>query len=185
MEPLAECLQQRYLPIFIRLAVFNIMDLELIERLLEIVAQSGMAEVEVEQDDFKMVVRAHPATAPSAVPAVIAMAQPVAAAAVVEAHAPVVAVPDAVGGDGVAPDVGGTVIQAPIVGTFYAAPGPDAEPFVKVGDRVEVGTVLCIIEAMKLMNEIESEHAGVVKQILAENAQPVEYDQPLFIIEEA
>ncbi|MCH8031597.1 MAG: acetyl-CoA carboxylase biotin carboxyl carrier protein, partial [Bacteroidetes bacterium] len=97
------------------------MDLELIERLLEIVAQSGMAEVEVEQDDFKMVVRAHPAIAPSAVPAVVAMAQPVAAAAVVEAHAPVVAVPDAVGGDGVAPDFGGTVIQAPIVGTFYAA----------------------------------------------------------------
>jgi acetyl-CoA carboxylase biotin carboxyl carrier protein len=161
------------------------MDLELIERLLEIVAQSGMAEVEVEQDDFKMVVRAHPTTAPIAAPAIAAIAHPVAAAAVVEATAPAMAAPEAVGGDGVASDAGGTVIQAPIVGTFYAAPGPDADPYVKVGDRVEVGTVLCIIEAMKLMNEIQSEHAGVVKQILAENAQPVEYDQPLFIIEEA
>jgi len=161
------------------------MDLELIERLLEIVAQSGMAEVEVEQDDFKMVVRAHPTTAPSAAPPIVAMAHPVAAAAAVEATAQAVAVPEAVGGDGAVPDAGGTVIQAPIVGTFYEAPGPDAAPFVKVGDLVEVGTVLCIIEAMKLMNEIESEHAGVVKQILAENAQPVEYDQPLFVIDEA
>ena len=161
------------------------MDLELIERLLEIVAQSGMAEVEVEQDDFKMVVRAHPTTVPIAAPAIAAMAHPVAAAAVMEATTPAMAAPEAVGGDGVASDTGGTVIQAPIVGTFYTAPGPDADPYVKVGDSVEVGTVLCIIEAMKLMNEIQSEHTGVVKKILAENAQPVEYDQPLFIIEEA
>ena len=161
------------------------MDLELIERLLEIVAQSGMAEVEVEQDDFKMVVRAHPMAAPSAAPPLVAMAPPVAAPAfVAEVPAPTVAAPVAVGGDGAAVDTGGTVVQAPIVGTFYAAAGPDADPFVKVGDHVEVGSVLCIIEAMKLMNEIESEHAGVVKQILAENAQPVEYDQPLFVIDE-
>ena len=161
------------------------MDLELIERLLEIVAQSGMAEVEVEQDDFKMVVRAHPTTAPTAAPAVAAMAHPIAATAVVEAAAPTMAAPPAVGGDGVAADTGGTIVRAPIVGTFYSAPSPGTDPFVKVGDRVEVGAVLCIIEAMKLMNEIQSEHAGVVKKILAENAQPVEYDQPLFVIEEA
>jgi acetyl-CoA carboxylase biotin carboxyl carrier protein len=77
------------------------------------------------------------------------------------------------------------VVQAPIVGTYYAAPSPDADPFVTVGDRVAPGDVLCIIEAMKLMNEIQSEHAGVVKQILVENAEPVEYDQPLFVIEKA
>lgn len=161
------------------------MDLELIERLIEIVAQSGMAEVEVEQEDLKVVVRAHPRAVQSAPSQVAAMAPPVVAPApVAEAPAPLVAAPAAVGGDGAAADTGGTVVQAPIVGTFYAAAGPDVDPYVKVGDHVEVGAVLCIIEAMKLMNEIQSEHAGVVKQILAENAQPVEYDQPLFVIVE-
>ncbi len=157
------------------------MDLELIERLLEIVAESGMAEVEVEQDDFKVVVRAHPTTAPSAVPA-YAVAPPVAAPLQPVDEA---AVPVAVGGDGAAAQSAGTIVPAPIVGTYYSAPAPDSDPFVMVGERVEVGHVLCIIEAMKLMNEIKSEHAGVIKQILVENAQPVEYDQPLFIIEEA
>ena len=168
------------------------MDLELIERLLEIVAESGMAEVEVEQDDFKVVVRAHPTIAHSTVPAyavappAAAPSQPVAAPSQPVA-VPVAdsSVPVAVGGDGAAAHSAGTVVPAPIVGTYYSAPAPDADPFVKVGERVEVGHVLCIIEAMKLMNEIKSEHAGIVKQMLVENAQPVEYDQPLFIIEEA
>jgi acetyl-CoA carboxylase biotin carboxyl carrier protein len=75
-----------------------------------------------------------------------------------------------------------TIVRSPIVGTFYSAPSPDAEPFVEVGSRVEVGTTLCIIEAMKIMNEIESEVAGDVVDILVENAQPVEYNQPLFKI---
>ncbi len=159
------------------------MDLELIERLLEIVAQSGMAEVEVEHEDFKVVVRAHPTAVQTIAPAPLAaIAPPVAAGPV--APAPVAAAPHSVGGDGAA-SIGGTVVPAPIVGTFFSSPAPDADAFVKVGDRVEVGSVLCIIEAMKLMNEIQSEHAGVIKQILAENAQPVEYDQPLFIIDEA
>ena len=77
------------------------------------------------------------------------------------------------------------VVQAPIVGTFYHAPSPDSAPFVEVGDTVKPGDVLCIIEAMKLMNEIQSEHAGTVRQILVGNAEPVEYDQPLFVIEKA
>ena len=72
---------------------------------------------------------------------------------------------------------------APIVGTFYEAPSPDSDPFVKVGDRVEVGQTLCIIEAMKLMNEIQAEVAGTVTQILVQNGEPVEFDQPLFVIE--
>ncbi|HMB92079.1 MAG TPA: acetyl-CoA carboxylase biotin carboxyl carrier protein, partial [Rhodothermales bacterium] len=84
-----------------------------------------------------------------------------------------------------APATEGTTVKAPIVGTFYEAPAPDADPFVQVGDTVKVGDVLCIIEAMKLMNEIESEVAGTVKQILAENAEPVEFDQPLFVIDPA
>ena len=158
------------------------MDLELIERLIEMVAQSGMAEVEVVQDDFKVVVRAHQTVVQSPAPPVMATAPPVDVPA---PHVPVQAAPATVGGDGAAANAMGTVVQAPIVGTYYEAPGPDSDAFVKVGDRVEVGSVLCIIEAMKLMNEIESEYAGVVKQILAENAQPVEFDQPLFVIEEA
>ncbi|MCS6869029.1 acetyl-CoA carboxylase biotin carboxyl carrier protein, partial [Thermus sp.] len=74
-------------------------------------------------------------------------------------------------------------VKAPIVGTFYRAPAPDAPPYVKEGDRVEKGQVLCIIEAMKLMNEIESEVSGVVKKILVQNGEPVEYGQPLFLIQ--
>jgi len=74
-------------------------------------------------------------------------------------------------------------VRSPMVGTFYRAPAPDAEPYVKVGDEVQPGTILCIVEAMKLMNEIEAEVAGRIKKILVENAQPVEFDQPLFIIE--
>ena len=73
-------------------------------------------------------------------------------------------------------------MRSPIVGTFYRAPGPNADVFVKVGDRVEVGRVLCIVEAMKLMNEIESEFAGEIVKVFVENAQPVEYGQPLFAI---
>ena len=74
-------------------------------------------------------------------------------------------------------------VKAPMVGVFYAAPAPDAKPFVRVGDTVEKGQVICIIEAMKLMNEIESEYAGTVREILVENGQPVEYGQPLFVID--
>jgi acetyl-CoA carboxylase biotin carboxyl carrier protein len=76
------------------------------------------------------------------------------------------------------------VVKAPIVGTFYRAPSPDADPFVEVGDEVEEGDVLCIIEAMKLMNEIECETSGTVKEILVEDAEPVEFDQPLFVLDE-
>ena len=75
-------------------------------------------------------------------------------------------------------------MHAPIVGTFYRAPSPEADPFVKVGQKVGEDETLCIIEAMKLMNEIKSEHAGTIKEILVENAQAVEYDQPLFVIEQ-
>jgi acetyl-CoA carboxylase biotin carboxyl carrier protein len=77
------------------------------------------------------------------------------------------------------------VITAELVGTFYRAPSPDAEPFVEVGDRIEEGDVLCIIEAMKIMNEIECETSGVIKKVLVDNAEPVEFDQPLFVIEPA
>jgi len=76
-------------------------------------------------------------------------------------------------------------VKTPIVGTYYSAPAPDAAPFVKVGDTISVGQTLCIVEAMKIMNEIEAEFSGKIKEILIENAQPVEYDQPLFVIEKS
>jgi acetyl-CoA carboxylase biotin carboxyl carrier protein len=173
------------------------MDLEKVERLLEIVARSGMAEVEVEEEGFRLFVRA---TAPASAPPPMMAFPPPMPAPMPGYPAPgYPAAPSGGNAPAPAPEAGASaaasaepgkganeqIVQAPIVGTFYASPAPDADPFVKVGDRVEVGTVLCIIEAMKLMNEIQSEHAGVVKQVLVQNAQPVEYDQPLFVIEQA
>jgi len=174
------------------------MDLGKIERLLDIVAKSGMAEVEVEEGEFRLVVRAvAPSSAPP--PTVMALPQPMAMPAYgggypslppTPAQAPPASMPsdassiEAPRTREEAPRANEVVVQAPIVGTFYAAPAPDADPFVKVGDTVAPGDVLCIIEAMKLMNEIQSEHAGTVRQILVGNAEPVEHDQPLFVIEE-
>ena len=162
------------------------MDLDKIQRLLEIVADSGMAEVKVEEGDFKLTVRAtaRVEAAPAGTPVV--MAAPAAApspAAPPAPPAPAPATPAAAPPAEPGQGEGESLVLAPIVGTFYSAPAPDADPFIAVGDRVEVGQTLCIIEAMKLMNEIQAEEAGTVTQILARNAEPVEYDQPLFVIE--
>ncbi|PAP81882.1 acetyl-CoA carboxylase, biotin carboxyl carrier protein [Rubrivirga sp. SAORIC476] len=159
------------------------MDLDKIQRLLEIVAESGLDEVKVEEGDFKLTVRAtaRPTAAPAApmMMAAPAAAPAPAAPAAAPASAPPSAAPAAEPGSG----ANESVVLAPIVGTFYEAPSPDAAAFVSVGQRVEVGQTLCIIEAMKLMNEIQAEEAGTITQILAKNAEPVEYDQPLFVIE--
>lgn len=196
------------------------MDLSKIQELLKIVAESGVAEVEIEEDDFKLTVRC---TAPTVMmqpsspysmgyaPPPHYMAQPApqqqqggqqpvpqppAAAPAANASPnngasnPTDTAPaqDASSTDETAEDAevaaGETLVKAPIVGTFYRAPSPDADSFVEVGDRVGEGDVLCIIEAMKLMNEVECETSGTIKEILVENAEPVEFDQPLFIIEE-
>lgn len=165
------------------------MDIDRIRELLEVAAQSDAAEVEFEEGGMKLVVRRNappvivqpqvmlPSVGemPQAAPAVAAPAPMPAAtkAAPVEA-APK---PEAVG-DGV-------VVNAPTPGTYYEASTPDADPFVTVGDAVEVGDTLCIIEAMKLMNEIESEVAGTIREVYTQNGEPVEYDQPLFLIEPA
>ncbi|MEM8484169.1 MAG: acetyl-CoA carboxylase biotin carboxyl carrier protein [Bacteroidota bacterium] len=173
------------------------MDLSQIREILKIVAESGVAEVEIEEDDFKMVVRlntpnvsiqsqapAYPFPQPVYAPPP-AYAQPP-AAPVAPAPAPAAAAPAAPAAATPAPAADpANTIKAPIVGTFYRAPSPEADAFVKVGDTVQVGDVLCIIEAMKLMNEIESEVAGTIKEILIQDAEPVEYDQPLFVIEPA
>ena len=173
------------------------MDLAQLRELLKIVSESDVAEVEVEEEGAKIVVRKHVPTvtvqappplsympvgyppAASPVPAVLPALPPSAPAPSVVPEAPAPAAPAAPE----APATKEEVVRAPIVGTFYRAPAPDADVFVEVGDTVKPGDVLCIIEAMKLMNEIEAEVAGTVRQILVGNAQPVEYDQPLFVIE--
>ena len=152
------------------------MDLDHLREILELVAEADVSEVEIEEEDLRVVVRKHaPVAAP--VPQQVAYAP----APVAQASAAPVPAPVASEAETAAPT--GKTVNAPIVGTFYGAPSPDADAFVKVGDTVSTGDVLCIIEAMKLMNEIESEVSGTITKILVENGTPVEYDQPLFIID--
>jgi acetyl-CoA carboxylase biotin carboxyl carrier protein len=158
------------------------MDPERIERLIEIIARSGMAEVEMEEGDFRLVVRAQPVV-PAVPPPPVAAVVAAAPAAPAPTAAPTPATPAEAAPPAAAPAANEHVVLAPIVGTFYRAPGPDAGPFVAEGQTVRPGDVLCIIEAMKLMNEIPSEVSGTITRILVENGQPVEYDQPLFVVE--
>lgn len=160
------------------------MDLERLRDILKLVSESDVSEVEIEEEDLRIFVR-------KAAPAPIVQSWEVPAAQ--PAHQPPPqAAPPAAAPSAPAPQApaapaepAGTEVRAPIVGTFYEAASPDSKPYVQVGDTVKEGDVLCIIEAMKLMNEIESEVSGVVRKILVQNATPVEYDQPLFIIEPA
>jgi acetyl-CoA carboxylase biotin carboxyl carrier protein len=150
------------------------MDLRKLKTLIELVESSGIGELEVQEGEERVrITRAVPAPVHAqgimaAAPSVAVPAAPPA----VEPAAPAAPSP---------PE--GHLVKSPMVGTFYRAASPGAKPFVEVGDTVEVGDPLCIIEAMKLMNEIESDKAGVVKRILAENGQPVEFGQPLVVLE--
>jgi acetyl-CoA carboxylase biotin carboxyl carrier protein len=144
-----------------------------IRRLADLLREYGLTEIEIEQEGVRVLLRREhsgPAPAPIAVAASAAPAQ-------VEAVAPAMPAAPA------ASQAHLLTIEAPMVGTFYRAPSPDAQPFVREGDRVKKGQVVCIVEAMKLMNEIESKVAGRVMKVLVENAQPVEYGQPLFLVE--
>jgi len=207
------------------------MKLSKIQELLRLVAESGVSEVEIEEDDFKLTIRqnspqvvmqpAHqqyPAQtnyappqaprqappqqqAPQQAPPQQAPPQQQAAPAQQNTGSGASAATADAPQDGASPPEqdasdNGTaeaeadpaaeehVVKAPIVGTFYEAPSPEEDPFVEVGDSVSEGDVLCIIEAMKLMNEIECETSGTIKEVLVEDAEPVEFDQPLFVIEE-
>ncbi len=215
------------------------MELSKIQELLRLVAESGVSEVEIEEDDFKLTIRQNspqvlmqpagqPAqmqyaapqpqqprapqgygtpqaqSPPPAQPAPQAHQAPQSSASPQQQAAPSGGNPQpstesSPDGASTAPaqetSENGTaeaeetaadehVVKAPIVGTFYRAPSPDADPFVEVGDSVDEGDVLCIIEAMKLMNEIECETSGTIKEILVEDAEPVEFDQPLFVLDE-
>jgi acetyl-CoA carboxylase biotin carboxyl carrier protein len=157
-----------------------------IKELIELVADRGLEGVEIERSGFKVKVEGRKAQIPATAASLpVPLAAPPVAAVVSSAPAVEGVGASAEPAEDVAPAVpdGSTLVPSPIVGTFYSAPDPDATPFVRVGDRVELGQVLCIVEAMKLMNEIECDVAGVVIQIFPKNAQPVEYGEPLFAIQ--
>ena len=146
------------------------MDLRKIKTLIDLVQQSGIAELEITEGEERVrisragIAPAAPAVAPAAIPLpAVAAAAPVAEAA----------------GEAIAE---GDVLKSPMVGTFYRASAPGAKPFVELGQSVKAGETVCIVEAMKLLNEIEADRDGVIKAILVENGQPVEYGQPLFLL---
>ena len=151
------------------------MDIRKVKKLIELLEESGIDELEIHEGEESVRISRHSkqvamqqpiyAQAPAAAPA----AAPVAAAPVTDA-APA------------APKLNGTVARSPMVGTFYRAASPTSAPFVEVGQSVKKGDILCIVEAMKMMNHIEAEASGTIESILVENGQPVEYDQPLFTI---
>ena len=152
------------------------MDLRKLKKLIDLVEESGIAELEVTEGEEKVRITRVQAGGTVSYAAPMMQAMPAAAPAAAPVAAP--AVPAA------APAVDNSkAVKSPMVGTFYRASSPSAKFFVEVGSQVNVGDTLCIIEAMKLMNEIESDRAGVVKAVLAENGQPVEFGEPLFIIE--
>ncbi len=157
------------------------MEIKEIQELIKIFDKSNLGELDIEQKDFKITLKTKEKetilTTVSAAPVAVQSA-PVAAPQVAAAPAPVPAVPAS------APAADkGTVIKAPMVGTFYRSAGPDKPAFVKPGDKVKKGQVICIIEAMKLFNEIECEMDGTIVKVIADDASPVEFEQPLFIIE--
>jgi acetyl-CoA carboxylase biotin carboxyl carrier protein len=142
-----------------------------IKELLQIFEESGVAEMEVQRGENRLRLRRAPTTQELAAPAAAPPPPP--------AHAPA---PAAAAAKTVPADANHTLVKSPIVGTYYDAPSPGAPPFVKIGDTVEPGQVLCIIESMKLMNEIEAEMAGTLVHKLVENGRPVEYGEALFAI---
>ncbi|MCE0493830.1 acetyl-CoA carboxylase biotin carboxyl carrier protein [Vibrio salinus] len=151
------------------------MDIRKIKKLIELVEESGIAELEIsEGEESVRISRNSPASAAPVAPVQYAAA-PVAAPAPAPAAAPAAESTPAV--------PAGHQVLSPMVGTFYGAPSPDAKAFVEIGQSVNVGDTLCIVEAMKMMNQIESDKAGVVTAILVEDGQPVEFDQPLVVIE--
>ncbi len=162
------------------------MNLNEIQDLIKFVAKSGVTEVEIERKDFKITIKAESkskgadqpiivqaAAAPAAAPAALPVAPAVAAPAPAATPAPENA------------DSKYITVKSPMIGTFYRSSGPDKEPFVNVGDAVAKGSTICIIEAMKLFNEIESEVSGKIVKVLVDDASPVEYDQPLFLVDPA
>jgi len=158
------------------------MDIKEVQNLIKFVAKSGVSEVKIENKDFKLTIKNKPeyvtsapvATTVAAIPA----SMPPAATPAAPAPAPTAETPK-----NETDDSKYITIKAPIIGTFYRKPSPDKPPYVEVGDTIKEGDVVCIIEAMKLFNEIESEVSGKIVKVLVDDATPVEFDQPLFLVE--
>lgn len=146
------------------------MDIRKVKKLIELLEESGIAEIEIHEGEESVRISRYSANAPVQQ---YAVAPP----------APVAAAPAAVETESESPAISGHTVNAPMVGTFYTSASPGAPVFCKVGDSVSEGDTVCIIEAMKILNQIEADKSGVVKAILVENAQPVEFGQPLVVIE--
>lgn len=152
------------------------MDIRKIKKLIELVEESGISELEItEGEESVRIHRGGTVAAPMQVAAPAVATMPVAAAP--EVAAPAAAAPE------VSAEPSGHLVRSPMVGTFYRSSSPGAKSFVEIGQSVNVGDTLCIVEAMKMMNQIEADKAGVVSQILVDNQEAVEFDQPLFVIE--
>ncbi|MDV6253931.1 acetyl-CoA carboxylase biotin carboxyl carrier protein [Vibrio sp. EA2] len=157
------------------------MDIRKIKKLIELVEESGIAELEISEGEESVRISRH-GTAPAHAPVHYAAAPVAAPAPAAAAAAPVAEAPVAAEAPAAAAPAGHQVLS-PMVGTFYRSPSPDAKAFVEVGQTVSAGDTLCIVEAMKMMNQIEADKSGVVAAILVEDGQPVEFDQPLVVIE--
>lgn len=151
------------------------MDIRKVKKLIELLEESDVAEIEIHEGEESVRI----SRSSQVVAAAPVMAAPAAAPAPVPTPPPAAAEAPAAAEE----KIEGHAVKSPMVGTFYRAPSPGAKAFVEVGQSVNVGDTLCIIEAMKMLNQIESDKAGIVKSILVENGQPVEYDQPIVIIE--
>lgn len=157
------------------------MDIRKIKKLIELVEESGIAELEISEGEESVRISRTPANMgypvmQQAYAAPVAQQQPALSSAIAPAVTPALETP-------AAPEISGHIVRSPMVGTFYRTPSPDAKAFVEVGQKVNVGDTLCIVEAMKMMNQIEADKSGVVKAILVESGQPVEFDEPLVVIE--
>lgn len=152
------------------------MDIRKLRALIDLVESSGIAELEITEGEEAVRISRYAAAGPAPAPVAAAPA-PVAATTATAGD-----LAEAATENPPAPAVEGTVVRAPMVGTFYRSPSPDADPFVEVGDNISNGQTLCIIEAMKMLNQIHAELSGKIIEILVENGQPVEFDQPLFVV---
>ena len=152
------------------------MDIRKVKKLIELLDESGIAEIEITEGEESVRISRYPQGGPAPAAQHVVHAAPVApAAGASPAREPAAAAE---------PEEDGFLVSAPMVGTFYAASSPGAAPYVQVGDRVKEGDTLCIIEAMKMMNQIEADVAGVIKSIRVQNGEPVEYGQTLFVIDQ-
>jgi acetyl-CoA carboxylase biotin carboxyl carrier protein len=162
------------------------MDIKQIQELIRFVSKSGVNEVSIEEKEFKITIKTNqaPTVVNATIPAPVLPAAPAPLPAAVSAPQPVAA-PQAPASAPVAETSNYITVKSPMIGTFYRSASPDKPAFAEVGDEIKAGQAICIIEAMKLFNEIESEVSGRIVKVLVENASPVEYDQPLFLVEPA